>query len=141
MKQAHLMSSKRNQSTKYGTLRLRGENLRFHKVFFYRTASGREPVREWLKHFDLANRKRIGEDLYTLQLGWPVGMPLARKLEPGLWEFRSYISRGIVRIMFTEEKNTLILLHGFIKKSQKLPASELAVAKKRLISVRLGKKS
>lgn len=136
MNQAHLMSSKRHSRTKYGTLGRRKESLNSHKVLFYRTATGREPVREWLKQIDPAHRKRIGEDLYTLQLGWPVGMPLARKLEPNLWEFRSHISHGIVRIMFTEKKDALILLHGFIKKSQKLPASELVVAKERLATLR-----
>ena len=141
MNQAHLVNPKRKQSTKSGTLGLRRENLGFHKVFFYRTASGREPVREWLRQFDPANRKRIGEDLYTLQLGWPIGMPLARKLEPRLWELRSRISLGIVRIIFTKEKEALILLHGFIKKSQKLLASELALAKKRLANFRERNKS
>jgi len=135
------MNSKRTQSTKYGTLALRKERRNVHNVLFYRTASGREPVREWLKQLDPANRKRIGEDLYTLQLGWPVGMPLARKLEPNLWELRSHIPNGIVRIMFTEEKEALILLHGFIKKSKKLPASELALATKRLASFRVRRKS
>jgi len=140
MDQAHLMSLKQNKSTKYGTLGSRKDSRSFHKILFYRTASGREPIREWLKKIDLASRKRIGEDLYTLQLGWPIGMPLARKLEPNLWELRSHISSGIVRIMFTEEKKALILLHGFIKKSQKLPAVELALAKERLATFRVGRK-
>ena len=135
------MSAKRNHSTKYGTLLLRKKSRSVHKVLFYRTASGQEPVRDWLKQLDPANRKRIGEDLYTLQLGWPVGMPLARKLEPNLWEFRSHISNGIVRIMLTEEKDALILLHGFIKKSQKLPTSELALAKARLATFRVRRRS
>lgn len=82
----------------------------------------------------------LGEDLYTLQLGWPVGMPLARKIEAGLWELRSNIPRGIARIMFTEEKGILILLHGLIKKSKKLPASDLALARQRLAIVRKGRK-
>ena len=141
MAQACLMSTKQHFRTNYGTLGSRKEGPKYHKVVFYRTASGREPVREWLKQIDPANRKRIGEDLYTLQLGWPVGMPLARKLEPNLWELRSHIPNGIVRIMFTEEKEALILLHGFIKKSKKLPASELALATKRLASFRVRRKS
>jgi len=135
------MKSKRDQSTKYGTLVLRKESRSIHKVLFYRTASGQEPVRDWLKQLDPASRKRIGEDLYTLQLGWPAGMPLARKLAPDLWELGGHIQNGIVRIMFTEEKKALILLHGFIKKSQKLPASELDLAKARLASFRIGGQS
>ena len=135
------MKSKRDQSTKYGTLVLRKESRSIHKVLFYRTASGQEPVRDWLKQLDPVSRKRIGEDLYTLQLGWPAGMPLARKLAPDLWELRGHIPSGIVRIMFTEEKKALILLHGFIKKSQKLPASELDLAKARLAFFRMGEQS
>ena len=134
------MSLKQNNSTKYGTLGSRKKSRSFYKVLFYRTASGREPVCERLKKIDPASRKRIGEDLFTLQLGWPVGMPLARKLVPNLWELRSHISSGIVRIMFTEEKRALILLHGFIKKSQKLPAAELALAKERLATFRVGRR-
>ena len=44
-----------------------------------------------------------------------------------------HIPNGIVRIMFTEEKHALVLLHGFIKKSQKLPASQ-SIAIKRIFS-------
>lgn len=134
------MSLKQKVSTKYGTIASRKDSWSFHKILFYCTASGREPVREWLKKIDPASRKRIGEDLYTLQLGWPIGMPLARKLEPNLWELRSHISSGIARIMFTADENALILLHGFIKKSKKLPAADLALAKERLANFRAGRK-
>jgi len=133
------MRKESSKCTKNGTLTQQRSFPEARPVVFYRSASGREPVREWLKRLDRANRKRIGEDLYTLQLGWPTGMQLARKLEPGMWEFRSRISNGIVRIMFTEEKEGLVLLHGFLKKSQKLPASELAVAKERLANFWKGK--
>jgi hypothetical protein len=47
-------------------------------VRFYRTAAGNEPVREWLKELDGADRKKIGEEIKTVQLGWPLGMPLVR---------------------------------------------------------------
>jgi len=134
------MGKKRKYGTKNGTLKSQPNRREIHKVVFYRLASGREPVREWLRQLDQASRKRLGEDLFTLQLGWPIGMPLARKIEAGLWELRSNISSGIARIMFTEEKGLLILLHGLIKKSQKLPASDLALARRRLANVREGKK-
>jgi len=134
------MGSNRKPSTKYGTLISKVEDVDFHRIVFYRSASGREPVREWLKKLRPADRKQLGEDLYTLQLGWPVGMPLARKLEPQLWELRSHIPNGIVRVMFTQEKGMLILLHAFIKKTQKLPSGELAVAKGRLATLGTGRK-
>ena len=43
-------------------------------------------------------------------------MPLIRKLEPGLWEVRSAIERGIERVIFTVEDDVMVLLHGFVKK-------------------------
>ena len=134
------MGQHRKHCTKNGTLKQERNNHEVYQVVFYRSASGREPVRQWLKQLNPVNRKRIGEDLYTLQLGWPLGMPLARKIETNLWELRSKIVNGIARIMFTEKKGRLILLHGFIKKSQKLPAADLKLARKRLFVVGMGKK-
>ena len=131
-----LMGKKRKHSTKNGTLNQWKSSREVRQVVFYRLASGREPVREWLKQLDPASRKMVGEDLYTLQLGWPVGMPLARKIEAGLWEQRSKVVNGIARILFTENTGRLILLHGFIKKSQKLPDSDLKLARQRLSAVK-----
>ena len=63
-------------------------------------------------------------------------MPLIRKLEPGLWEVRSRIATGIARVLFTVEGDTMVLLHGFIKKSQKLPEPDLKTAKHRLAELK-----
>ena len=105
-------------------------------VVFFRLDSGREPVRDWLKDLDREGRKAIGEDIKTLQIGWPVGMPLARKLSDDLWELRSRLRSGIARTFFTMYVRKLVLLHGFVKKSQKTPAKELAIAKRRLNKLR-----
>ena len=105
-------------------------------VVFYRTEAGNEPVREWLKSLKREDRKSIGEDIKTAQFGWPLGMPLIRKLEPGLWEVRSHISQGISRVIFTVEGQTMVLLHGFIKKAQKTPVRELKTARQRLADLR-----
>ena len=101
------------------------------KVVFFCLDSGREPVRDWLKALDAEARKTIGEDIKTLQFGWPIGMPLARKLHDNLWEVRSRIQAGIARIIFTMHEEKMVLLHGFIKKSQKTPMNELTLAKRR----------
>jgi phage-related protein len=101
-------------------------------VVFYKTEAGNEPVREWLKSLPLEDRKSIGEDIKTAQYGWPLGMPLIRKLERGLWEVRSNISTGIARVFFTVKEGLMILLHGFAKKSQKTPPNELDTARRRL---------
>lgn len=106
------------------------------KVVFLRLGSGREPVREWLKGLDRPSRRSIGADIKTLQLGWPVGMPLARKITGGLWELRSHIPSGIARTFFTVRSTSIALLHGFVKKAQKTPPKELAVARRRLTTLR-----
>ncbi len=77
-------------------------------------------------------RKSIGEDIKTAQFGWPIGMPLIRKIEPKLWEVRCHIKDGIARVFFTVDDNLMILLHGFIKKAQQTPQQELDTARRRL---------
>lgn len=52
------------------------------KVHFYKASSGAEPVRRWLKSLSLAHKKAIGEDIKTVQFGWPLGMPLVEKIKP-----------------------------------------------------------
>jgi phage-related protein len=106
------------------------------RVVFFRSQSGREPVREWLLDLSRDDRKAIGCDIKTAQYGWPLGMPLIRKLEPGLWEVRSTIDRGIARTIFTVEEDVMILLHGFVKKSAKTPSTDLQVARDRRSKLR-----
>jgi phage-related protein len=100
-------------------------------VRFFRTTEGREPVREWLKSLPKPERKRIGDEIRTVQFGWPVGMPLVRKLDAGLWEVRVDLPNRIGRVLFAIVDQQAVLLHGFIKKSRRIPASDLAVAKQR----------
>jgi len=102
------------------------------KVHFYKANSGAEPVRKWLKLLPLEHKKAIGEDIKTVQFGWPLGMPLVEKIKPFLWEVRSRVPDGIARVLFTVDGNIMILLHGFIKKSQKIPKNELKTALSRL---------
>lgn len=104
-------------------------------VVFYRTSADNEPVREWLKMLPPEDRKIIGDDLKTAQYGWPIGMPLIRKLEPGLWEVRSRLQHSTARVIFTVSDDTMVLLHGFIKKSEKTPVQELQLARQRLRSL------
>src|ERR1043166_180881 len=101
-------------------------------VVFYRTRAGAAPVRDWLKSLPVVGRKTLGADIKTVQFGWPLGMPLVRKLDEKLWEVRSKLADGIARVLFTVVGNTMVLLHGFVKKSQKTPARELATARERL---------
>ena len=106
------------------------------RVVFYRTIGGTEPVREWLKALPTDDRKIIGNDLKTAQYGWPLGMPLIRKVETGLWEVRTRLQDRIARVIVTVEGDTMVLLHGLIKKSEKLPLQDLQLARQRLQSLR-----
>jgi phage-related protein len=100
-------------------------------AIFYRTEAGGEPVREWLKGLPPADRKRIGEDIKTVEFGWPVGMPVCRALGEGIYEVRtSLVQNRIARVLFyIDKKSRMVLLHGFIKKTQKTPREDLDLAK------------
>lgn len=106
------------------------------QVTFFRTEAGTEPVRDWLKGLQPTERRLIGEDIKTVQIGWPLGMPLVRKLEQGLWEVRVTLDHKIARVLFTILDGRMVLLHGFVKKSQKTPQSDLDLAKSRLSQLR-----
>jgi phage-related protein len=99
---------------------------------FYRSGSGSEPVREWLKELKPEDRHSIGLDIMRVEYGWPIGMPVCRPLKHGLCEVRSSISDGrIARVIFCVYNERMVLLHGFIKKSQKTPLPDLDLALKR----------
>ncbi|MBF0517934.1 MAG: type II toxin-antitoxin system RelE/ParE family toxin [Nitrospirae bacterium] len=105
-------------------------------VIFYRTSAGAEPVRDWLRDLPSNDRRTIGFDLSTLQVGWPVGIPLCRSLGGGLWELRSFLpSRRQARMLFFIYERQLVILHGFIKQTQTTPQDELELARKRMKEV------
>lgn len=102
-------------------------------VVFYQTPAGNEPVREWLKNLEPHDRQNIGNDIKTVEYGWPIGMPVSRPLGNKLYEVRSNISdKRIARVIFTIIDDYMILLHGFIKKTQQTPKEEIDLAIKRL---------
>ena len=99
---------------------------------FYRTKGGSEPVREWLKSLPSEDRKAIGADLMRVQFRWPIGMPLCRSLDDGLWEVRSSLPGSrIARVIFSFHKEVLVVLHGFLKTTRKTPDEDIALAGKR----------
>jgi len=70
-------------------------------VKFFHTEAGNEPVRDFLLGLPPEDRKIIGTDIKEVQFGWPLGMPLVRKMEKDLWEVRSHLERRIFRVLFT----------------------------------------
>jgi phage-related protein len=99
---------------------------------FFQSDRGNEPVRDWLKELSASDRKVIGEDIKTVQFGWPLGMPLVRHMEGDIWEIRVKLENRIARIFFCLEGSTMVLLHAFIKKQQATPKQDLDLAKERL---------
>jgi len=100
---------------------------------FYRTSSGREPVRVWLRELPVADRRIIGEDIKDVEFSWPMGLPLIRSLSGRLWEVRSNITGGrTARVIFCVDRGEMFLLHGFIKKTQKTPQQDLDLSLKRM---------
>ena len=104
------------------------------EVRFFKTDGGTEPVRDWLRELPAIDRKTIGEDIKTVQFGWPLGMPLVRKLDKDLWEVRIHLEARIARVLITIAAGKIVLLHGFIKKSQATPKAVLDLAKDRMRS-------
>jgi phage-related protein len=102
------------------------------QAVFYQTEAGGEPVRAWLKSLTREDRKRIGEDIKTVEFGWPVGMPVCRSVGGGTYEVRSDLAQNrIARVLFYFDKNgRMVLLHGFIKKTQKTPEENLDLARR-----------
>jgi phage-related protein len=99
-------------------------------AIFYRSEAGGEPVRDWLKSLRKEERKLIGQDIRTVEFGWPVGMPVSRPLGQGLHEVRTNLpGNRIARVLFYIDRlNRMVLLHGFIKKTRKTPADDLRLA-------------
>jgi phage-related protein len=98
---------------------------------FYRTEAGGEPVREWLKSLPKDERRLIGEDIKTVELGWPIGMPVARPLGKGLHEVRTALPQNrLARVLFYIDRGgRMVLLHGFIKKTRATPAQDMRLAR------------
>src|SRR5260221_1182916 len=101
---------------------------------FFKTASGTEPVREWLKDLDKDDSRIIGGDIRTVEYGWPIGMPVCRSIKGyrDLWEVRSHISDGrIARVIFHMSGGGMNLMHRFIKKNPHTPHPYLEFADRR----------
>ena len=109
-------------------------------AIFYRTEAGSEPVRTWLKAMPSVDRRVIGEDIKTIEFGWPVGMPTCRTIRDGLHEVRTNLpGNRIARVFFyVDRKQRMVLLHGILKKTQATPPHELELARRNMRSHQKG---
>lgn len=98
---------------------------------FYRNSNGIEPVRDWLKGLPKADRRAIGEDITYVQFKWPIGKPRVDHLRGSVWEVRTRLENRIARTLFAVAQGQMVLLHGFVKKTQRTPVEEIDLAAKR----------
>ncbi len=99
------------------------------KIYFYKLPSGKEPVRDFLKELSKNDRAKVGALLFELQIEHKLSMPHAKYLGKQLWELRVVCESGNARVFyFCSVHDYLVLLHAFMKKSNKTPAKELDLA-------------
>ena len=104
---------------------------------FYQTSQGARPVRDFILGLSREDRRIIGNDIATVEYGWPLGKPTCAPLGLGLWEVRSNLaSNRIARVIFTLHEGQMVLLHGFVKKTQKTPQGDLDIARKRMKEIK-----
>lgn len=101
------------------------------RTSFYSTGNGQEPVREWLRSLDSEERKRIGTAIAYVQFKWPIGKPRVDHLRGPIWEIRTTLRGRIARVLFVVDGDELVLLHGFIKQTQKTPNDDIELAETR----------
>ncbi len=105
-----------------------------HNVRFYETALGQEVVLDKIRSLSKEDKNIVGEDLMTVQIGFPMGLPLCDNLGNGLWEVRSTISSGReFRAIFYQSKRekSLVVVNVLIKKTQTTPKAALRLSLKR----------
>jgi len=98
---------------------------------FFQSDSGKEPVRDWLMTLTRDERRQIGSDIAYVQFKWPIGKPQVDHLRGSIWEVRSRLENRIARVLFAVANGEMVLLHGFVKKTQKTPGDDIDLAEHR----------
>ncbi len=109
------------------------------KVDFLRTAGGREPIAEFLDSLSVKERTKALRVIRLLEeFGPRLGMPHGKPIAGNLRELRAVFGGKAIRLFYTKLKDEYIILHGFIKKSQKTPTKEIKTADERLNLIKRG---
>ena len=103
-------------------------------VKFYKTKEEHSPVEEWLNTIPRSAKAKIIRNMFLLEeLGLAVREPYVKPLGDKLYEVRAKDPNGIYRVIyFAYTGKQFVMLHGFTKKTQKIPPKEIEVAKKRM---------
>lgn len=107
------------------------------KVLFYKTASGRSPVEDFMKSLSAADQGRF-KDVYEgiIEYGLECPRVIFRQLSGKLWEIKFSSEGGKYRIAYVvADKDLMIWLHAFKKTTQRTPQNDLTVAIKRMAEV------
>ena len=104
------------------------------QVLLYRDEEGSMPVANWLRQLPDRDRARVGHTIDLLKsLGVLLQPPHCKHLKDKIWELRTSVARVEYRILYVRiEKDVFILLHSFIKRTDKTPEREIIVAEQRL---------
>jgi len=103
-------------------------------IEFFKTKSGRIPVREFLDDLNPRQTANVIEAIDLLKtFGLQLREPYVKFVGDKLYELRIKDQDGIYRIFyFAAAGKKFVMLHGFVKKTQKTPNKELSLAKKRM---------
>ena len=101
-------------------------------IDFYDKEDGTKPAEDFISELPLKMRAKIARAVGMLKAnGTKLREPYSKHLEDGIFEIRAQVSSDISRVLyFFMVGKRVILTHGFIKKTQKTPPSEIARAKK-----------
>lgn len=103
------------------------------RLVYYKTAAGRSPVREYIAGLDARERTRVTFDLDLLEtFGLELGAPYVRSLGSKLWELRTTGSTQHRVVYFAAPGKRMVLLHAFVKRTQKTPQAEIEIAMRRM---------
>lgn len=101
-------------------------------ISYYENSSGKSPVEKFIDSLDAKMRAKVFGRMELLEEYGPrLGMPFSRHIDDGIFELRVVQSSDIVRLFyFFVAERTIVLTHGFVKKTKKTPARELEKAKR-----------
>ena len=105
-------------------------------IRFYKTPSGRSPVKEFIRGLSPEKQAAIIEEIDLLEeYGIYLEMPHARHIGDRLWELRARAEDGLVRVLYfstSKENKTFVLLHGIEKDQRKIKPNDRKTAIRRM---------
>lgn len=102
------------------------------RLIYFSSSNNESYVNSFIKSLDRPTQAKVVRLVRSLeQLGPKICMPYSKPLGNGLYELRIR-GKQEVRIIYGYLNESIVLLHGFIKKTQKTPIKEINIAQKRM---------